>query len=70
MKAEYSVNLLNGNHGIWVLVSKNGKVVFEQAGIASPEIALQYALSVISYEEKEETKKLEAKTDQSPDNAD
>jgi hypothetical protein len=66
MKAEYSVNLLNGNHGVWLFVSKNGKVVLEQAGIKTAGQAIDYAKAVIEEEEKQEAQK--AKTPQGPDN--
>lgn len=60
MKAEYNVNLLRGNHGIWLFVSKNGKVVFEQAGLKTPDEAMDYAKAVIRAEETKEDQKAEA----------
>lgn len=68
MKGEYKITLLNADHGIWMFVSKNDKVVSEQAGLKTPEQALKYALAVILSEEKEEDKK--AQTSQAPDNMD
>ena len=70
MRAEYTINLLNADHGIWMFVSKNGKVVSEQAGLKEPKQALVFALAVILSEEKDEEKKQEAKTPEAPDNMD
>jgi hypothetical protein len=52
MKSEYDINLLQGNHGIWLFVRKNNEVVFEQPGIKTIEEALKYAKAVIEFEEK------------------
>jgi hypothetical protein len=60
MLAEYSVNLLNGNHGIWLFVSKNGKVVIEQAGIKTVAKAMELAAAVITSEENHEAERKEA----------
>jgi hypothetical protein len=65
MRAEYSINLLNADHGIWMFVSKNGKVVSEQAGLKTPEQSLKYALAVILSEETDEAKRKEAEEEAS-----
>lgn len=70
MKAQYVIDLLNGEHGVWLFISKNGKVVCEQAGIQSPGQAIDFAKAVILSEEKEEAKKQEAGKVLSPDNSD
>lgn len=52
MNAEYTVDLLKGVHGIWLFVKKDGRVVFEQAGLKTVDEAFEYAKAVIKYEEK------------------
>jgi len=52
IKNAYDVALLQGNHGIWLFVRKDDKVVFEQSGIKSVKEALDYARAVIEAEEK------------------
>ena len=53
MKNQYTINLLKGNHGIWLFVKKDDKHLFEQAGLKTPSEALQFALQIIEQEEKE-----------------
>jgi hypothetical protein len=65
MRAEYSVNLLNDGHGVWLFVSKNGKVVTQRNGIKNPSEALKLATSVIESEETHEAQRKEAEEEAS-----
>ena len=58
MKHEYTIELHQGNHGIWVFVRRPNlfprlktDVIFEQAGVSLEE-ALVFAKAVIEAEEK------------------
>ena len=53
MKGTYKITLLNGNHGIWLLVSGNDdQLLMEQSGLHTVEEALHFALKIISFQEK------------------
>lgn len=60
MKYQYEINLLKGDHGIWLFVSNKDKgppgkpqLLFEQAAIKSVEEAFKFAAQVIANEEHE-----------------
>lgn len=53
MKYNYQIDLIIGNHGIWLFVNKNGKLVYEQAGLDNIDNVLARTKAVIEYEEKQ-----------------
>ena len=50
LKHNYKFEFLQGNHGIWLFVSVDGQVVFEQAGL-NLEDAMKYIQAVITKHE-------------------
>jgi len=54
MKHEYSISLLEGNHGIWLFVNGDNGVIFEQPGIKTVAAALEMAKIIIEAEENNE----------------